>query len=318
MTLAGHRGPVMFLMGPTASGKSALGMALAQTYGLEIVNADSVQVYRGFDLGAAKPTAEERARIVHHLLDLVSPPEVYSADRYRVAAWEVIDACHARGVVPLFVGGSGLYVRAVVQGLACMPPIDAAVRDAIREEGGRLGWPMLHHRLAAHDPELARRIGQQDAQRISQGLAVFVATGIPLSRWQQQQPQPPQWPILKLACQWPRDLLYQRINTRFDDMLARGLLDEVQNLWQMGHDRDHPAMKAVGYRQLFAFFDGRIPLEEAVEWAKRESRRYAKRQMTWLRGEAELRMIPWNDPDVAFSTVAEFLERHGCLPYHPS
>ncbi|MBF0174182.1 MAG: hypothetical protein HQL83_12155, partial [Magnetococcales bacterium] len=136
--------------------------------------------------------------------------------------------------------------------------------------------------------------------------------------WQQQQPQPPQWPILKLACQWPRDLLYQRINTRFDDMLARGLLDEVQNLWQMGHDRDHPAMKAVGYRQLFAFFDGRIPLEEAVEWAKRESRRYAKRQMTWLRGEAELRMIPWNDPDVAFSTVAEFLERHGCLPYHPS
>ncbi|MBF0110835.1 MAG: tRNA (adenosine(37)-N6)-dimethylallyltransferase MiaA [Magnetococcales bacterium] len=304
-------GPVVFLMGPTASGKSALGMALARQYGMEIVNADSVQIYRGFDLGSAKPTWEEREAVRHHLLDVVAPPEVYSADRYRADAWKVIADCHARQVVPLFVGGSGLYFRAVERGLACMPSIDPAIRQVLREEGGRFGWPRLHERLTRLDPELAQRIKENDSQRISQGLAVVLATGIPLSRWQRQQPTPPSWPILKLALQWPRETLYRRIEARFDDMLERGLLREVQSLWQAGFDREHPAMKAVGYRQLFAFFDGLCPLEEAVARAKMESRRYAKRQITWLNREAGLLGVPWNEGAFqGLAKVAEFLERH--------
>ncbi|HIJ82743.1 MAG TPA: tRNA (adenosine(37)-N6)-dimethylallyltransferase MiaA [Magnetococcales bacterium] len=310
MTVVPPCGPVIFLMGPTASGKSALGMTLAKKHALEIVNADSVQVYRHFNVGAAKPTQEEQNQVRHHLLDRVGLPEIYSADRYREEAWAVVNDCHSRRVVPLFVGGSGLYFRAVEQGLACMPPVDRVIRDAIRREGQRLGWPVLHERLQGYDPDLAGRIPANDSQRISQGLSVAIATGIPLSLWQQRQPPPPPLTILKLACQWPRDLLYQRIDSRFDHMLAQGLLDEVQNVWQAGHDRDHPAMKAVGYRQLFAFFDGHCSLEQAVEWAKRESRRYAKRQITWLKRESGLISIPWNVPSQAFAAVTEFLGQH--------
>ena len=299
--------PLIFLMGPTASGKTGLSLRIAETFGLEIVNTDSVQVYREFTIGAAKPTLAEQARVRHHLLDIVSAREVFSADRYRQAAWDLVASCHERGVVPLFVGGSGLYFRAVEQGLACMPPMDLAIRERIRLEGESLGWPALHAQLLGIDPDLAARLPPNDSQRICHGLTVFAATGKTLTQWHTLQPPPPPFKILKLALQWPREQLNQRINQRFDQMVASGFLDEAAEILKH-FDRSHPAMKAVGYRQIFAYFDGEIGLDEAIECAKRESRRYAKRQMTWLRKEQNIIWIPWNQPEIAINAAETFLE----------
>ncbi|MBF0185869.1 MAG: tRNA (adenosine(37)-N6)-dimethylallyltransferase MiaA [Magnetococcales bacterium] len=296
-------------MGPTASGKSSLAMLLAKFFALEIVNADSVQLYRGLEIGSAKPSAAERQAVTHHLLDVTTPDQPYSADRYREAAWGIIADCQRRGCIPLFVGGSGLYFRAVASGLVLIPPMDPAIRQRIKEEGERGGWPLLHQRLQQIDPFLAARITANDGQRISQALAVYEATGRPLSQWQQEQPPPPPFTILKLALLWPRAQLYGRIDARFEQMMAQGLLDEARHLWQAGYDRTLPAMKAVGYRQLFPFFEGTISLSEAVEYGKRESRRYAKRQMTWLRKEPDIHWLPPEGELEAIERVTAFLRR---------
>ncbi|MBF0417672.1 MAG: tRNA (adenosine(37)-N6)-dimethylallyltransferase MiaA [Magnetococcales bacterium] len=285
--------PVIFLMGPTASGKSRLAMELATRLPCEIINADSVQIYRGLEIGSAKPTHEERNQVPHHLLDVTDPENPWSADRYREAAWKLIPELHARNMLPLFVGGSGLYLRAVEQGLALTPTIDATLLEEIRNEAAHSGWPRLHQALTEVDPDSAQRITLNDAQRILRALSVWRATGIPLSRWQQEQPPPPPWRILKLALIPPRAVLYPRIEARFDQMVIHGLLDEARTLLERGCDRTLPAMKAVGYRQLFAFLDGDCTLTEAIEWAKQESRRYAKRQETWLKRESGLTLLTY-------------------------
>ncbi len=294
-------------MGPTASGKSSLAMALAKTFALEIVNADSVQLYRGLDVGSAKPSLEERQQVPHHLLDVTTPDHPFSADRYREVAWQIIADCQQRGCTPLFVGGSGLYFRAVASGLVLIPAMDPAIRQQIKQQGEEWGWPVLHQRLQQVDPQLAARLTPNDGQRISQGLAVYTATGRPLSQWQQEQPPPPPFTILKMAPLWPREQLYARIDDRFAAMMAHGLLEEAGHLLQAGYDRHLPAMKAVGYRQLFPFLEGKHSLAEAVAMAKQESRRYAKRQMTWLRKEPDLHWLPPEGVSEATHLVAEFL-----------
>ena len=299
--------PMIFLMGPTASGKSSLALALANNYPLEIVNADSVQVYQGLDIGSAKPVAWERQQVPHHLFDLIAPDQSFSVDRYRESAWEVIRECQQRSCLPLFVGGSGLYFRAVEQGLVTMPAMDPAIRQTYRNLGAKLGWPVLHQQLRQVDPELAARLSPGDGQRITQGLAVFTATGQSLSQWQRQQPPPPFFIILKLARLWPREQLYARIDARFEEMMAQGLLAEAEQLLALGYDRTLPAMKAVGYRQLFLYLDGHVSLSEAISLAKRESRRYAKRQMTWLRKEVGLYWLPAVGNEEAVSLVDAFL-----------
>ncbi|MBF0449070.1 MAG: tRNA (adenosine(37)-N6)-dimethylallyltransferase MiaA [Magnetococcales bacterium] len=299
--------PLIFLMGPTASGKTGLSIQIAQRFNLEIVNTDSVQIYQEFSIGAAKPTQAEQSQAVHHLLDVVSAREVFSADRYRQAAWEQIEACHLRQIVPLFVGGSGLYFRAVEQGLACMPPMDLTVREEIRLRGEQLGWPVLHEQLRQIDPELATRLPLNDSQRICHGLTVHQVTGKTLTEWHRLQPPPPPFTILKMALNWPREILNERINQRFDLMINSGFLEEAAAVMEL-FSRDHPAMKAVGYRQIFAYLDGDLSLDKAVEWAKQESRRYAKRQMTWLRRESGLIWIPWDEPEIAINEVKVFLQ----------
>ncbi|MBF0192863.1 MAG: tRNA (adenosine(37)-N6)-dimethylallyltransferase MiaA [Magnetococcales bacterium] len=300
--------PVIFLMGPTASGKSRLAMTLATALGLEIVNADSVQIYRGLEIGSAKPTPEERRLVPHHLLDVTDPDHPWSADRYREAAWETIRTLHQRGVTPLFVGGSGLYLRAVEQGLALTPPIDETWLTAIRAEAAQTGWPHLHQRLTTADPQAAAKITPGDAQRILRALSVFMATGTPLSTWQKQQPPPPPWRLLKLALIPPRTVLYPRIEARFDQMLQLGLLEEAQALLAQGYDPGLPAMKAVGYRQLFHHLTGAVPLTEAIDHAKRESRRYAKRQETWLKRESGVIVLSSEPPDAeALAHIRRFM-----------
>ncbi|MBF0455785.1 MAG: tRNA (adenosine(37)-N6)-dimethylallyltransferase MiaA [Magnetococcales bacterium] len=305
--------PLLFLMGPTASGKTGLSLDIAQRFNLEIINTDSVQVYKEFTIGAAKPSPAEQARVVHHLLDLVSAKEVFSADRFRQMAWDLVERLNDRQVVPLLVGGSGLYFRAVEKGLACMPPLDGEIREQIRLEGERLGWPIIHERLKQVDPTLAARLPPKDSQRICHGLTVFLTTGKTLSQWHQEQPPPPPFTLLKMALDWPRDLLNERINARFDQMIDEGFLEEAETILQQ-FDRDHPAMKAVGYRQLFAYLDGTVSREEAIEWGKRESRRYAKRQMTWLRREENLNWIPWDQTAHAHMLVEQFLAQQSQNP----
>ncbi|MBF0296333.1 MAG: tRNA (adenosine(37)-N6)-dimethylallyltransferase MiaA [Magnetococcales bacterium] len=300
--------PVLFLMGPTASGKSALALRLAATFPVEIVNADSVQIYRGMEIGTAKPTATERRMVPHHLLDVTEPDQPWSADRYREAAWETIHACHARGIVPLFVGGSGLYLRAVEQGLVVTPPVAGEVLAAIRERAGRHGWPHVHQELLRVDPESAARITPGDGQRILRALGVHAATGIPLSQWRRHQPPPPPFEVLKLAIDTPRAILYPRIDARFDRMVRDGLPQEAQGLLEKNYDRELPAMKAVGYRQIFPCLEGKRTLQEATADGRLASRHYAKRQETWLKQEHNLLRLTGEDPlPEAIAHVGPFL-----------
>lgn len=304
--------PLIFLMGPTASGKSSLALLLCERFPLEIVNADSVQLYQELTIGSAKPTLEEQQKVPHHLLDLTTPDKPFTADLYRQLAWKVIDNCWKRKKIPLFVGGSGLYFRAVEQGLVRLPNIDPNLRHSLQQEGDSLGWLELHQRLYKVDPTLAQRLSIKDAQRITQGLAVFATTGKSLTQWQQEQPPPPGFSILKMARLWPRPQLYERIDQRMDLMLKEGLLDEVKQLLDRGYPKHLPAMKAVGYRQLFPFLEGKSSLEEAVDNAKRESRRYAKRQMTWLRQqEKTLFWLPPEGESEAVKQVTDFFDNNG-------
>ncbi|MBF0188062.1 MAG: tRNA (adenosine(37)-N6)-dimethylallyltransferase MiaA [Magnetococcales bacterium] len=303
------KGSAIFIMGPTASGKSGLALMLAERFGLEIVNADSVQVYRGMEIGAAKPTPEERGRVVHHLLDRADPSERYSAGRFLREAKAVLNDCRARGVMPLVVGGTGLYFRVLGQGIAPAPDVDPSVLATLTATAEREGWPSLHASLQSVDPTAAGRIHPNDRQRISRALGVFHTTGTTLSDWQQRQKRIQQPERLRLMPDRPREQLYARINHRFDLMMKHGFLEEVRALYERGLDRELPAMKAVGYRQLFAALDGTMTLEEAVEQAKRESRRYAKRQLTWLRREPDLHRIESSAREQAVTLVERYLDR---------
>ncbi|MBF0155258.1 MAG: tRNA (adenosine(37)-N6)-dimethylallyltransferase MiaA [Magnetococcales bacterium] len=300
---------LIFLTGPTASGKTALALALAREFPLEIINADAMQLYIGMDIGTAKPDAHTRQQVPHHLLDVVTPDDPFSAGRYQQAAEKCIRDCQSRGRIPLFVGGTGLYLRVVEEGLAPTPPMDQAILENLRHDGERLGWPGLHARLAQCDPEGAARLTPADGQRILRALAVRLTTGHPLAWWQAQQ-QSPGRRVLKLALDCERQALYQRINHRFEGMMEQGLLEEAASLLRLGYHRELPAMKAVGYRQLFGYLDGTRSLTECVEEAKKASRHYAKRQWTWLRGQANLFRIVGGEQalDSSISRINHFLQ----------
>lgn len=278
--------PVVFLLGPTASGKSALALAIARRLPCEIISVDSGQVYRGMDIGTAKPDAAARAAVPHHLIDIRDPDQPYSAGEFRDDAQRLIPQIKARGHVPLLVGGTFLYFRALERGLATLPAADPQLRLAIEDEAAARGWPALHAELAGVDPTTAARIAPADRQRISRGLEVYRLTGRPLSAWQAQAAAFASPPALRLILAPPaRDTLYAAIDARFEAMLAAGLLDEVARLRAAGHSRDLPALRAVGYRQLWSHLAGETDYPTLVEAAKTASRQYAKRQLTWLRGD---------------------------------
>ncbi len=296
-----RRPPVIALMGPTASGKTAFALDCAQRLGGEIVSVDSALVYRGLDIGAAKPTAQERARVPHYLVDVREPWQPYSAADFAVEARAALDGIVARGRLPILAGGTGLYFRALVQGLSAMPPADEGVRAALADEARERGWAALHAELARVDPEAAGRIHATDAQRIQRALEVYRLSGRSISEWR-AEPQPPRLPyrVLKLVLA-PRDraVLHGRIAARFDAMLADGFLAEVEALRALPPLRDHPApldlpaLRAVGYRQAWEHLDGSADARGFRERAIAATRQLAKRQFTWLRGELDAR---WFDP----------------------
>ena len=280
------------LAGPTASGKTDLSLRLAEKYGCEIVCMDSMQIYRGMDIGTAKPTAEEQARAPHHMLDVADPREAFSVARYQELAEACVRQIHARGHRALFVGGTGFYLRALRHPMA-MGEVrgDEALRrelEALAEtEGGR---ERLHRMLAAVDPETAARLHENDVRRAVRALEVYRLTGIPFSRQPQKEEKSP-FDYRVVCLTMDRERLYRRIERRVDRMLEDGLLREVRGLLDSGVPADCQAMKAIGYKELVPVLRGEASLEQAAAEIKLGTRHYAKRQLTWMRKEEDVRWI---------------------------
>ncbi len=277
------------LLGPTASGKSGLALQLAAKHPIEIVSVDSAQVYRGMDIGTAKPSAAERSRVPHHLIDVVDPDARYSTGQFRADAIRVVLDILQRKKLPLLVGGTMLYYRSLVAGLDELPPADFALRAAIDANAAQHGWPALHAELAKVDPEAAQRIMPNDAQRIQRALEVFRITGKPISALRGKAGGDLPF-LLKACCLIPeRSELHGRIEQRFDAMLRQGFVHEVQELRRRYRlSADMPSMRAVGYRQAWSFLEGQISAAAMREQAIAATRQLAKRQLTWLRSFPDL------------------------------
>lgn len=291
------------LMGPTASGKTALALDWAARFGGEIVSIDSALVYRGLDIGAAKPTAAEQAAVPHHLIDVREPWQPYSAAEFAADARAAVDGIVVRGRLPILAGGTGLYFRALLDGLSAMPEADPAIRAQLDAEGAERGWAALHAELATVDPVAAARIHATDPQRIRRALEVYRVSGRPISAWQRDAAAGPRFPcrVLRLAiAPVDRAVLHARIERRFDAMLADGFLDEVRALRALPALREHaapldlPALRAVGYRQAWEHLDGATDAATFRDRGIAATRQLAKRQLTWLRGLPELRLL---DPE---------------------
>ena len=289
------------LMGPTASGKTALALEWAQRLDGEIVSVDSALVYRGLDIGAAKPGADELARVRHHLVDIRDPWQPYSAAAFATDARAALDDIAARGKLPILAGGTGLYFHALLHGLSSMPSADPGTRAQLAAEAEARGWDALHAELAMIDPEAGARIHATDAQRIQRALEVHRLSGRTITEWR-RDPPPPRLPfkVLKLILAPPeRAVLHERIERRFDLMLQASFLDEVRRLQAIPQLQAHPdplglpALRAVGYRQAWEHLDGATDPDEFRARAIHATRQLAKRQFTWLRGELDAR---WFDP----------------------
>lgn len=301
------------ILGATATGKSALGLALAEELGGEIVNADALQVYRGLDVGTAKPDPAERRRVPHHLLDILSPEERFSAGEFARRAGEAIAEIEARGRMPIVVGGSGLYLRALFEGISPIPAGDPEVRQELRRRLDEEGLPALAAELARLDPATAERIATGDSQRILRALEVARVSGRPLSSWIARQPFGTQRiAAIRVGLTVPRAILYDRIARRVARMVQEGWVGEVAGLLARGFSPDLPAFQAIGYRQLVRHVMGEWSLERAVGETIRDTRRFAKRQETWFRKEPGIVWFPGqNNLEGLISDVLEHVKQSG-------
>lgn len=316
---------LVLITGPTGMGKSALAMQIAGQLGrqlpVEIISADSAQVYRGMDIGTAKPDVQQRARVPHHLIDIRDPAESYSAGEFVRDALEAASKIHARGAVPLLVGGTMLYLRALYHGLAALPPASPVVRQELNAQASSRGWPALHAELMRVDPAAAARIAPQDAQRIQRAWEVFRLTGVPISQWHRATHGASErfrWLRYALVPQEDaagRAALRARLAARLAHMLEVGLLEEVRRLYARGDlSLRHASIRAVGYRQLWAIFEERASREQAERLALVATMQLAKRQLTWLRREPDLhRRVP--AVGLAEALAADILAARAHDPY---
>jgi len=304
------------LMGPTASGKTDLAIFLTQHFPLDIISVDSAMVYRGLDIGSAKPSKEELAKAPHRLIDITDPKDAYSAANFRNDALVEMAKITASGRIPLLVGGTMLYFRALLQGLSELPAADEKVRAKIDLQAQELGWDKMHQRLAEVDAEAAKRIHPNDPQRIGRALEVFEMTGRAMSELQREQKaEPLAYDVLKFALiPSDRAALHQRIEQRFNIMLNQGLIEEVKTLKERGDlHEDLPAMRAVGYRQVWDYLEGKLDYTEMKERGVIATRQLAKRQFTWLRSENDLTIFDlsrYSEQDIqenVLKTVNEYL-----------
>ncbi|MGA2562614.1 MAG: tRNA (adenosine(37)-N6)-dimethylallyltransferase MiaA [Steroidobacteraceae bacterium] len=306
---------LVVLTGPTGSGKSEYALQLVQRLAawraLEIVSVDSAQVYRGMDIGTAKPERATRERVPHHLIDIRDPAQAYSAGEFVRDAHAAIAAIHARGALPLLVGGTMLYLRALRDGLASLPAASTEIRRELDALAAERGWPAMHEQLRRLDPQAAARIAPQDSQRIQRALEVQRLTGVPISRWHDRtEASRDAYRWLRFAL-WPGSRAQMRdgLERRFAAMLRAGLVDEVRQLYERGDlTPQHPSMRAVGYRQLWQYCANQLSLQQASSAAVNATAQLAKRQLTWLRRDPELRVLPEASVGVSEEVTAAIVE----------
>jgi tRNA dimethylallyltransferase len=282
---------LVVIVGPTGIGKTALSIRLAQTLNGEIVSADSRQIYRGMDVGTAKPTPKEQARVPHHLIDIITPDEAFSLAEFQERAYAAIDDVAGRGRLPVLVGGSGQYVRAVIEGwvIPRVPP-DPELRDRLSAEAERDGRQALYDRLIALDPDAAGLIDARNLRRVIRAMEVCLKTGRPFS--EQRGKQPPPYTILQFGLTLDRETLYRRVDARIEAMIEAGLVDEVGGLLAQGYGWELPAMSSLGYLQLKGYVQGTLSLDEAVAWIKKDTRRFIRQQSNWFRpGDARIHWL---------------------------
>lgn len=300
---------IVVICGPTGIGKTDTAISLAEEFNGEIVGADSMQIYQFMEIGTAKPTPEEKARIPHHLVDIIPPDEPFDAARYEKMARKVISDLHERGKLPIVAGGTGFYIKALTQGLFDTIPHDPDIRRRLQEEAEALGGETLHQRLIACDPKTAERLHPNDTYRIVRALEVFEVTGKSLStHHQDHQFGDRPFRQLNIGLTIPRETLYKRIDTRVDMMLQAGLLDEVRELLEKGYAPELKSMQSIGYRHMADFLHGRLNWEEAVRTMKRDTRRYAKRQMVWFKSVPEIHWLVPDRLEEMRRLVGEFLK----------
>ena len=286
--------PAICLMGPTASGKTDLAIRLTEVLPCELISVDSALVYKGMNIGTAKPTQEEQARAPHRLIDIKDPSEPYSAAMFREDALREMADITSRGKIPLLVGGTMLYYKVLRDGIAELPSADPQVRERILQEAEERGWPLLHERLQLVDPETAQRLKSRDAQRVQRALEVFETTGKPLSEWhKEQEDERLPYRLINFAiAPKERSILHERIKIRFEQMVENNFIDEVRGLYARGDlGPSLPAIRAVGYRQAWSYLEGEMSFEEMVERGIIATRQLAKRQITWLRGWPEVNWL---------------------------
>ena len=285
---------VVVICGPTGIGKTTFAIKLAKAFQGEIIGADSMQVYRHMDIGTAKPTLDERAKIVHHMVDIVDPDEPFNAEVYAERALEIIRSLREKQILPVVAGGTGLYIKALEFGLFAAPPVDKTLRNRIEKEAQKLGTKALLQRLKQVDPVMADKLHPNDSYRIMRALEVFELTGSPISAMQHKhQFQDKRLHTLKFGLKMDRQQLYQRIDRRVDMMIADGLLDEVRDLLARGYPEGLKSMQSIGYRHMIDYLEGRLEWIRTIETLKRDTRRYAKRQMTWFGADQD---IEWVEP----------------------
>ena len=309
MSNAVEKPKIVIICGPTGIGKTSVAIDIAGAVNGEIISADSMQIYRYMDIGTAKPTVEEQSRVRHHIIDIVDPDENFDAAKFSKRAHEKIVKLCSGSIAPLVVGGTGLYIKALAHGIFDAEAVNLDIRKRLKKEAIISGTGFLHKRLTACDPDAAGRIHPNDTYRIIRALEMVEATGKTISKHHgEHRFADKRYKVLKIGLLMEREALYDRINKRVDVMIEKGLVDEVRNLLEKGYSQDLKSMQSIGYRHMVDFIKGRVLLDEAIRTLKRDTRRYAKRQMTWFNADPE---IVWTKPDHAediILRVKDFLQ----------
>lgn len=301
--------PIVAIVGPTAIGKSRIGIEIAKALHTEILTADSCQVYRGMDIGTDKPSLQEREGVPHQLIDLVDPDQSFNVGDFRRHALREISRLHEQALLPLIVGGTGLYIRGLLRGLCPSPPANWSIREALTQEGKKHGWSFLHKKLQQVDPELAQRLHPHDQPKVIRGLEVYHTLGIPLSQVQQEhQFQESPYPFLLIGLTMDRQTLYRRIDARVEWEIKKGLVEETQRLMQQGYSRALGSMKGLGYRQFSGYLTEEYSYDEAVRLLKRDTRHFAKRQMTWFKKEPRIQWMTIEESDIPTQAATRLLK----------